>query len=85
MDRPRQPATGARRGGGCGARSARRRLPACRFAALAGASLAPGALSEMADLGFLHQEEDQLRTTASGVMVLNGILRALLANRQSAG
>lgn len=56
-----------------------------RFAALAGASLAPGALSEMADLGFLHQEEDQLRTTASGVMVLNGILRALLANRQSAG
>ncbi len=56
-----------------------------RFAALAGAPLAPGPLSEMTDLYFLQQDEDQIRTTATGVMVLNGILRALLANRQSAG
>ena len=56
-----------------------------RFAGLAGAPLAASALSDMTDFGFLQRDEDQVRTTAAGVMVLNGILRALLADRQSAG
>jgi putative oxygen-independent coproporphyrinogen III oxidase len=56
-----------------------------RFAALSGAPLAPAALAEMVSLGFLHQNGDLIRTTETGVMMLNGILRALLADRQSAG
>lgn len=56
-----------------------------RFAALAGAPLSGAALSEMIGLGFLHQDGDRIQTTDSGVMMLNGILRALLASRQSAG
>jgi putative oxygen-independent coproporphyrinogen III oxidase len=56
-----------------------------RFAALAGAALSPTGLDEVAQLGFLHQDGDIVRTTETGVMMLNGILRALLANRQSAG
>ena len=55
-----------------------------RFHALAGAPLSAAALSEMADLGFLQQDGDGIRTTEKGVMMLNGILRALLADRQSA-
>jgi putative oxygen-independent coproporphyrinogen III oxidase len=56
-----------------------------RFAALAGSPLSPTGLDEIAQLGFLHQDGDIVRTTETGVMMLNGILRALLANRQSAG
>ncbi|MBN8631209.1 MAG: coproporphyrinogen III oxidase [Rhodobacterales bacterium] len=56
-----------------------------RFEGLAGAPLAPIALGEMASLGFLHLDGDSIRTTETGVLMLNGILRALLANRQSAG
>jgi putative oxygen-independent coproporphyrinogen III oxidase len=56
-----------------------------RFAALAGSPLSPTGLDETAQLGFLHQDGDIVRTTETGVMMLNGILRALLANRQSAG
>lgn len=56
-----------------------------RFAGLAGSPLSTGALSEMISLGLLQQDADCIRTTESGVMMLNGILRALLADRQSAG
>jgi putative oxygen-independent coproporphyrinogen III oxidase len=56
-----------------------------RFAELAGAALPDQAVSEMVDLGLLHREDDRIRTTASGVLVLNGVLRSLLADRQSAG
>jgi putative oxygen-independent coproporphyrinogen III oxidase len=56
-----------------------------RFEALAGTPLSSGALAEMTSLGFLHQDGDRIHTTETGVMMLNGILRALLANRQSAG
>jgi oxygen-independent coproporphyrinogen-3 oxidase len=56
-----------------------------RFQSLAGAPLSHAALSEVTTLGLLHQDGDCIRTTESGVMMLNGILRALLADRQSAG
>lgn len=56
-----------------------------RFAALAGQPLSPIAVGEMSSLGLLHSQGDTVRTTETGVMVLNGILRALLADRQSAG
>jgi putative oxygen-independent coproporphyrinogen III oxidase len=56
-----------------------------RFEALAGKPLSQSALAEMTNLGFLDQDGDLIRTTETGVMMLNGILRALLANRQSAG
>lgn len=56
-----------------------------RFAALSGTPLAEARLAEMLDLGFLQRDGDAIRTTGTGVMMLNGILRALLADRQSAG
>jgi oxygen-independent coproporphyrinogen-3 oxidase len=56
-----------------------------RFETLAGAPLSPGALNEMTSLGLLHRDADHIRTTETGVMMLNGILRSLLADRQSAG
>jgi putative oxygen-independent coproporphyrinogen III oxidase len=56
-----------------------------RFEALAGIPLATAPLAEMTSLGFLHHDDDRIHTTETGVIVLNGILRALLANRQSAG
>ncbi|WP_374642990.1 radical SAM family heme chaperone HemW [Tabrizicola sp.] len=56
-----------------------------RFAALSAAPLAEARLAEMLDLGLLHRDGDLIRTTETGVMMLNGILRALLADRQSAG
>jgi len=55
-----------------------------RYSELAGAPLSESALAEMIDLGFLHRDLDRIRTTDSGVMILNGVLRALLAGRQSA-
>lgn len=56
-----------------------------RFKALAGSDLSPTGLSEMVQLGLLHRKDETIRTTETGVMMLNGILRALLADRQSAG
>jgi len=56
-----------------------------RFEALANAPLSATALAEMVSLGLLHHDGDRIRTTRTGVMMLNGILRALLADRQSAG
>lgn len=56
-----------------------------RFEGLAGSPLSPRGLEEMTSLGFLHQDGDRISTTETGVMMLNGILRALLADRQSAG
>lgn len=55
-----------------------------RFAALAGNPLSGRALAEVQDLGLLIRDDDRIRTTDRGVMMLNGILRALLADRQSA-
>lgn len=56
-----------------------------RFAALAGAPLSEAGLGEMVSLGFLQRQGDAIRTTPTGVLMLNGVLRALLADRQSAG
>jgi oxygen-independent coproporphyrinogen-3 oxidase len=55
-----------------------------RFAALARQPLSEKALAEVESLNFLTRDGDTIRTTESGVMMLNGILRALLADRQSA-
>jgi putative oxygen-independent coproporphyrinogen III oxidase len=55
-----------------------------RFEALSGKKLSPTALAEMTSLGFLNHDNDRIRTTEAGIMMLNGILRALLADRQSA-
>lgn len=54
-----------------------------RFARLAGAPLSSDRLSEMQNLGLLQRDGDTIRTTDSGVLMLNGVLRALLADRQS--
>lgn len=55
-----------------------------RHADLAGAPLSDQALAELADLGLLKRDGDIIRTTEAGVMMLNGVLRALLADRSSA-
>jgi putative oxygen-independent coproporphyrinogen III oxidase len=55
-----------------------------RYAALAGFPLPQTALEEVTSLGLLDRKDDRIATTETGVMVLNGILRALLAGRQSA-
>lgn len=55
-----------------------------RYAALAGAPLSAKALDEVGALGLLDRDGDRIRTTETGVMMLNGVLRALLADRQSA-
>ncbi len=56
-----------------------------RFAALAGQPLSVKALDEVIALGLLVRDGDCIRTTDQGVMMLNAVLRALLADRQSAG
>lgn len=56
-----------------------------RYAALAGSPLSDLALSEVSDLGLLGRDGDRIHTTQAGVMMLNAVLRALLADRQSAG
>ncbi len=56
-----------------------------RFAALAGQQLSENAIAEVETLGLLTRAGDRIATTDQGVMMLNGILRSLLANRQSAG
>jgi len=55
-----------------------------RYAALAGQPLPQIALDEVIDLGLLSRDGDRICTTDKGVMMLNGILRALLADRRSA-
>ncbi|MFN4192958.1 MAG: radical SAM family heme chaperone HemW [Tabrizicola sp.] len=55
-----------------------------RFAALAGKPLCEKAIAEVEDLSLLTRDGDRVRTTEQGVMMLNGILRVLLADRQSA-
>lgn len=55
-----------------------------RFADLAGQQMSEKALSEVEGLGLLGRNGDVIRTTDQGVMMLNGILRALLADRQTA-
>ncbi len=55
-----------------------------RYATLAGAALPETALQEVEDLGLLRREGDVICTTDAGVMMLNGVLRALLADRKSA-
>ena len=54
------------------------------YAALAGKPLPQIALDEVIDLGLLACDGDRICTTDRGVMMLNGILRALLADRRSA-
>jgi oxygen-independent coproporphyrinogen-3 oxidase len=56
-----------------------------RFAALAGEPLSTTALDEVIGLGLVIRNGDHISATDQGVMMLNGILRALLAGRQSAG
>jgi len=55
-----------------------------RYADLAGTPLPETALSEVETLGLLHRVGDRITTTDAGVMMLNGVLRVLLAGRQSA-
>jgi oxygen-independent coproporphyrinogen-3 oxidase len=55
-----------------------------RYAALADQPLPQTALDEVIDLGLLSRDGDRIGTTDKGVMMLNGILRALLTDRRSA-
>ncbi|HOZ32509.1 MAG TPA: radical SAM family heme chaperone HemW [Tabrizicola sp.] len=54
-----------------------------RFTALAGAALSADRLSEVQELGLVQRDGDMIRTTDSGVLMLNGVLRVLLADRHS--
>ena len=55
-----------------------------RYATLAGGALPEMALKDVIELGLLARDGDVIRTTDAGVMMLNGVLRALLADRGSA-
>ena len=55
-----------------------------RYATLAGGALPETALKDVIELGLLARDGDVIRTTDAGVMMLNGVLRALLADRGSA-
>jgi putative oxygen-independent coproporphyrinogen III oxidase len=55
-----------------------------RFADLAGQPLSDGAIADLVGLGLLDQDGDRIRTTESGVMMLNAVLRRFLADRSSA-
>lgn len=55
-----------------------------RYTALSGKPLSNKAVAEVTDLGFLRMDGDRIATTESGVMMLNAVLRSLLADRQSA-
>jgi putative oxygen-independent coproporphyrinogen III oxidase len=55
-----------------------------RFADLAGEPLSDTAIADLVGLGLLDQDGDRIRTTESGVMMLNAVLRRLLADRSSA-
>lgn len=56
-----------------------------RYAALAGADLPQAALAEVIELGLVSVSGDLITTTETGAMMLNAVLRALLADRRSAG
>lgn len=56
-----------------------------RFADLAGSPLPDAALDEVIDLGLIRRDGDRIAATRSGVIMLNAILRRLLADRQSGG
>lgn len=53
-------------------------LSLSRFTALTGTAIAPERIEPLVDDAFLEQNGDRLRATASGRMVLNAVLRALL-------
>jgi oxygen-independent coproporphyrinogen-3 oxidase len=55
-----------------------------RFADLAGQPLSNEALEDVLSLGLMEQDGDSIRTTDRGIMMLNAILRRLLADRSSA-
>jgi oxygen-independent coproporphyrinogen-3 oxidase len=55
-----------------------------RYAALAGEPLSDAALRDVVNLGLVTQDGDLIKTTDAGVLVLNGVLRALLAGRHGA-
>jgi putative oxygen-independent coproporphyrinogen III oxidase len=55
-----------------------------RFAGLAGGPLSAEALDDVTSLGLIQRDDDRIRTTERGVMMLNAILRRLLADRGSA-
>ncbi len=54
------------------------------YRSLAGEDLAETAVAELAELGLIDVTDESVRATAQGRMMLNGVLRALLAGRQSA-
>ena len=54
-----------------------------RYGNLAGKALSDEALENVIALGLLNREQDHISTTDAGTMMLNGVLRALLADRQS--
>jgi len=54
-----------------------------RYNDLAGHLLSSEALEEVVSLGLMAHDGDSIRTTDSGVMMLNAILRQLLAGRSS--
>lgn len=56
-----------------------------RYASLADRPLREVALAEVIDLGLLRRDGDRIATTRPGMMMLNGVLRALLADRRSGG
>lgn len=56
-----------------------------RYGALAGVPLESAALAHVIELGLVHCDGDVIRASDSGVMMLNAVLRALLAGRMSAG
>jgi oxygen-independent coproporphyrinogen-3 oxidase len=49
-----------------------------RFESLARQTLDPGKLQALKSQGLIEVDEDRLRTTLSGTMVLNAVLRHLL-------
>lgn len=55
-----------------------------RFADLAGAQLSVSAIEDVVALGLLKHDGDRICATEPGVMMLNGVLRRLLADRSSA-
>jgi putative oxygen-independent coproporphyrinogen III oxidase len=53
-------------------------IDGARFAALAGQSLSPKAISDLTEMGLIWQAEGRIGTTAAGRPLLNSVLRALL-------
>ncbi|MBA3908624.1 MAG: coproporphyrinogen III oxidase [Rhodobacter sp.] len=54
-----------------------------RYTALAGMPLPRTAIDELIGLGLLTEADDRIQTSETGVMMLNGVLRCLLADRRS--